>query len=298
MAASGNILITGHRGQLGADLVAGLSPLHKVTGVDLPEVDICDLKQVLKAVRFARPDVVIHAAAYTDVDGCEADHEKAFEVNRDGTWNVAQACAEMGARMIYYSTDYVYDGTSATAYVETDIPNPKTVYGLSKLEGEEAVQDMAPDHAILRIAWVYGRHGKNFVKTMIRIGKQQAAAAPDTRVPLKVVDDQIGNPTWTDDIVRQTEVILDSDLRGIFHSTAEGETSWYAFARNIFENMKMAVDLRPCTTADYPRPAPRPARSSLENRRLKEAGCNVMRDQRVALAEFLNRYGRELFDEV
>ena len=298
MAVNGKVLITGHRGQLGTDLVAGLSPRYKVTGIDLPEVDICDLKQVLKAVRLARPETIIHAAAYTDVDGCEADPEKAFDVNHHGTWNVAQACAEIGARMIYFSTDYVYDGTSMKAYVESDIPDPKTVYGLSKLEGEEAVQDMVSDFAILRIAWVYGRHGKNFVKTMIRVGKQQEAAAPEKRAPLKVVDDQIGNPTWTADIVRQTEAVMESDLKGIFHATSEGETSWFAFARDVFENMKMVVDLRPCTTAEYPRPAPRPARSSLENLRLKQAGCNVMRDQRAALAEFLNLYGRELFDEV
>jgi dTDP-4-dehydrorhamnose reductase len=298
MAASGKVLITGYRGQLGVDLMTGLSKNYAVTGIDLPEVDIRDLRQVLKVVRLSRPDVIIHAAAYTDVDGCEADHDKAFEVNRDGTWNVAQACSEMGARMVYYSTDYVYDGAKPTAYIETDIPNPKTVYGQSKLEGEEVVQDMVHDFAILRIAWVYGRHGKNFVKTMIRLGKQQLSAEVDKRTILRVVDDQVGNPTWTVEVVRQTEAILDGDLTGIFHATSEGETSWYGFARDIFDHLKMPVDLQPCTTAEYPRPAPRPAHSALENRQLKDAGCNVMRDQRVALAEFLNLYGRELLDEV
>jgi dTDP-4-dehydrorhamnose reductase len=298
MAASGKVLITGCRGQLGVDLMAGMSKNYAVTGIDLPEVDIRDLRQVLKVVRLSRPDVIIHAAAYTDVDGCEADPDEAFEVNREGTWNVAQACSEMGARMIYYSTDYVYDGAKATAYVETDIPNPKTVYGQSKLEGEEAVQDMVHDFAIMRIAWVYGRHGKNFVKTMIRLGQQQLSAEANKRTTLRVVDDQIGNPTWTVDVVRQTETILDSDLTGIFHATSEGETSWYGFARDIFEQLKMPVDLQPCTTAEYPRPAHRPARSALENQRLKDAGCNLMRDQRAALAEFLNLYGRDLLDEV
>jgi dTDP-4-dehydrorhamnose reductase len=298
MAASGKVLITGHRGQLGSDLVSLLSPRYKVTGVDLPEVDIRELKQITKAVRLARPDFILHTAAYADVDGCEADPDKAFEVNRDGTWNVAQACAEIGARMIYYSTDYVYDGTKTSAYVEIDVPNPRTVYGLSKLEGEEAVQDVAPRYAILRIAWVYGRYGKNFVKTMIRMGKQQATAEPGKRTPLKVVDDQIGNPTWTADIARQTEVLLDSDLTGIFHATSEGETSWYGLARDIFHNLNMSVELQPCTTAEYPRPAPRPAHSALENQRLKEAGCNLMRDQREALVEFLNLHGRELQNEV
>lgn len=299
MVASGKILITGHRGQLGADLVLGLSPRFKVTGVDLPEVDIRDLKKVLAVVRRARPDIVIHAAAYTDVDGCETNHEMAFEVNRDGTWNVAQACDEIGARMIYYSTDYVFDGSKPSAYVEEDIPYPRTVYGQSKLEGEEAVQDMVFDHAILRVAWVYGRHGKNFVKTMIRMGKQQLSAMDSAaHSPIKVVDDQVGNPTWTADIVRQTEVVIEHDLKGVFHATSEGETSWYQFARDTFAGLDMKVDVQPCTTAEYPRPAPRPPRSSLENQRLKEAGCNIMRDYRTALADFLNRHGRELLNEM
>lgn len=299
MAASGKILVTGHRGQLGSDLVLGLSPRFKVTGVDLPEVDIRDLKKVLAAVRRTRPDIVIHAAAYTDVDACETDHEMAFEVNRDGTWNVAQACEEIGARMIYYSTDYVFDGSKPSAYVEDDIPNPRTVYGRSKLEGEEAVQDMVFDHTILRVAWVYGRHGKNFVKTMIRLGKQQLAGGDNVaRSPIRVVDDQFGNPTWTADIVRQTEAAIEHDLMGVFHATGEGETSWYHFARDIFTGLEMKVDLQSCTTAEYPRPAPRPGRSALENRRLKEAGCNVMRDYKTALTDFLNRHGRELLNEM
>jgi len=296
MAASGRILITGHRGQLGSDLVTLLGAGHQVKGVDLPEVDITDLNQVLSAVRHFRPDVVIHAAAYTDVDGCETDSETAFSVNRDGTWNVAQACAELGTRLIYYSTDYVFDGTKATPYVETDLPNPGTVYGRSKLAGEAAILESLDDFAILRIAWIYGYHGKNFVKTMIKLGKQQLAerkvGGPVT--PLKVVNDQIGNPTWTEDVVRQTEKVLDHDLHGTFHATSEGETSWYDFARRIFEILKMDVDIRPCTTAEYPRPAPRPARSALENARLKKTDCNVMRDYRVALADFLGRHGQEL----
>ena len=296
MAASGRILVTGHRGQLGSDLVTFLAAEHQVSGVDLPEVDITDLNQALSAVRRLRPDVIIHAAAYTDVDGCETDSETAFSVNRDGTWNVAQACAELGARLIYYSTDYVFDGTKPTPYIETDLPNPRSVYGRSKLAGEEAVRELLEDYAILRIAWVYGFHGKNFVKTMIRSGKQQLAErkAGGPVSPLKVVNDQIGNPTWTEEIVRQTAKVLDHDLRGTFHATSEGETSWYDFARRVFEILKMDVDIQPCTTAEYPRPAPRPARSSLENARLKDFGCNVMRDYRTALEEFLRHHGQEL----
>ena len=296
MAPNGRILITGRRGQLRSDLMTLLAADYRVVGIDLPEVDVTDIIQVLAAVREARPDVVIHAAAYTNVDGCETDSETAFGVNRDGTWNVAQACAEIGARLIYYSTDYVFDGTKATPYTETDLPNPKTVYGQSKLEGEEAVWESLADFAILRVSWVYGYHGKNFVKTMIELGRQQLAArtAGGSVSPLRVVNDQVGNPTWTEEIVRQTTKVLDCDLCGTFHATSEGETSWYDFARQIFEILKMDVDIQPCTTAEYPLPAPRPARSSLENARLKEAGCNVMRDYRTALEEFLGLHGQEL----
>jgi len=296
MAASGRILVTGHRGQLGSDLVTYLSAEHRVSGVDLPEVDITDLNQVLNAVRRLRPDAVIHAAAYADVDGCETDSKTAFSVNRDGTWNVAQACAELGTRLIYYSTDYVFDGTKPTPYIETDLPNPRCIYGWSKLAGEEAVRELVDDHAILRIAWVYGFHGKNFVKTMIRLGKQQLAerAAGRPVSPFKVVNDQIGNPTWTEEIVRQTAEVLDHDLCGTFHATSEGEASWYEFACQVFEILDMDVDIQPCTTAEFPRPAPRPARSLLENARLKEVGRNVMRDYRTALVEFLKRNGQEL----
>jgi len=296
MAASGRILVTGHRGQLGSDLMALLGAKYRVAGIDLPEVDITDLSQVFKTVQEVRPEVVIHAAAYTDVDGCESDSETAFAVNRDGTWNVAQACAEMGCRLIYYSTDYVFDGAQATPYVETDLPNPRTIYGKSKLAGEEAILESLDDFAILRIAWVYGRQGKNFVKTMIRLGNQQSAdrQAGKSVPPLKVVNDQIGNPTWTEEIVRQTVAVLEHDLQGVFHATSEGVASWYEFARLIFENLHMGVDIQPCTTAEFPRPAPRPAHSALENGRLKQAGLNVMRDYRIALEEFLGRYGQEL----
>jgi len=297
MAGRGKILVTGHRGQLGTDLVPGLARDYQVTGIDLPEVDIADLNQVLSAVRLVRPDIVIHAAAYTDVDGCELNRDTAFAVNRDGTWNVAQACAEIGARMVYYSTDYVYGGDKSTAYVENDMPGPRTVYGQSKLAGEEAVRELLEDHVVFRIAWVYGRHGRNFVKTMIRHGKQHLAEGEGAK-PLRVVDDQFGNPTWTVDIVRQTEAVLDTDLRGILHATSEGETTWFRFARDVFDILKLGVPVEPCTTSEYPRPAPRPLRSALENARLKQAGCHVMREHRLALEEFLSLHGRELLDEV
>ncbi len=217
-------------------------------------------------------------------------------VNSEGTRNVARACAKIGARMIYYSTDYVFDGEKASAYVEDDIPAPGTVYGQSKLVGERAVQEQVDNHLILRIAWVYGRQGQNFVKTMIRLGQQQLekSSRREKAAPLRVVDDQFGNPTWTIEICRQTSALLETDLKGVYHSTSEGEVSWYRFSQDIFESLGMEIDVQPCTTEEFPRPAPRPGRSSLENVRLKTAGLNRMRGYHEALTEFLERYGKEL----
>ncbi len=293
---SRKILVTGARGQLGTDLVQLLSGSYDVTGVDLEEVDIRDDSKVSHLLQSARPDVVLHAAAFTDVDGCESDREAAEAVNVEGTYHIARSCRDIGARMIYYSTDYVFAGEKDSPYVETDPTDPRTVYGMTKLEGERKVAEVVADHAILRIAWLYGAHGNNFVKTMARLGKQQLetrARGEDVR-PLKVVDDQRGNPTCTVEVALQTAKIIESGLTGVMHCTAEGETSWYGFARNLFEQMHLDIHLRPCATREFPRPAPRPARSSLENQRLKESGQNIMRDYKAALAAFLVNHGGAL----
>ena len=296
MARFRRVLVTGSLGQLGRDLVDMLSGIYDVTGVDIDELDITDRKAALSLVVSRQPDVLIHAAAYTDVDGCESNRDQAFAVNADGTHNLALACRETGARMIYYSTDYVFAGAADRPYTEDDTPDPVTIYGQSKLAGEKSVAEVLDDFAVVRIAWVYGKHGRNFPKTMIRIGGEQLkkAESGEMTAPLKVVDDQFGNPTWTEEIVRQTHKIIESDMRGIVHATSEGETSWFGFARDIFAAMKMPVKTVPCTTEEFPRPAPRPMRSSLENSRLKTAGLNLMRDYREALREFLDRNGKGL----
>jgi dTDP-4-dehydrorhamnose reductase len=296
MATSGKILVTGHRGQLGADLMALLGTRHDLVGFDLPELDICNREATRRLIAAENPGLVIHAAAYTDVDGCEANRGTAVAVNGEGTRNVALACKEIGARLIYYSTDYVFDGLKGSAYSESDPTGPRTVYGRSKLAGEEAVAETLEDYAILRVAWVYGKGGRNFVKTMARLGAAQVveAEAGGRVSPLKVVDDQVGNPSWTEDIVRQTEAVFDTAFRGIYHAGAHGETTWYRFARRIYEGLGLKVLLEPCPTGDIRRPAPRPAMSALENRRLKGAGVDRMRDWEEALSEFLQRHGKEL----
>lgn len=288
---SAKILITGCEGQLGRDLVRELGSDYEITGIDLPENDICDKTALKRSIETIKPAIVIHTAAYTEVDGCEADPDLAMSVNGEGTCNVAQACQTIGARLIYYSTDYVFDGKNKSPYLETDSPDPQTVYGRSKLAGEEAVRSILDDYLIMRIAWVYGEHGKNFVKTMLRLGQEQLAAktAGQTVKPLMVVDDQRGNPTWTIDIVNQTKALLEADVRGIVHSTSEGETNWFGFASAIFELANMAVDLVPCDSSQFPRPAKRPANSSLENARLKELGCHRMRPYLDSLEEFIRQ---------
>lgn len=296
MANTGKLLVTGHRGQLGTDLVPILADQYEVVGTDLPEVDIRDRDVVLELFTGERPEVVLHAAGFTDVDACETDEATALAVNGEGTRNVALATAEIGARLIYFSTDYVFDGAKPTPYIETDSPNPQTVYGRSKLVGEEAVQEVADDSAILRVGWVYGRHGKNFIKTMVGLGKKQLEAADDSdaSAPLRVVDDQTGSPTWTVDIARQTALVIQEGLRGLFHATSGGETTWFGLAKLVFEILDMPVSVEPCSSAEFGRPAARPARSSLHNARLEARGYNTMRDHVGALREFLNLHGKEL----
>ncbi len=294
------ILVSGCRGQLGRDLVRMLEHSYQVSGIDIEDVDIQDSRGLEKCVLQAAPDAVIHTAAYTDVDGCESNPELAMAVNCAGAENVARACRAAGAKMLFYSTDYVFDGLSATPYTEEDIPAPQTIYGKSKWEGERAVSRTVENSAILRIAWVYGYHGKNFVKTMMKIGRQYLFAREkgENPPPLRVVDDQFGNPTWTEDVVRQTQIVLENDLTGVYHASSEGTASWYKFACDIFRHLNMSVNLTPCTTEEYPRPARRPRYSSLENAALKKLGLNVMPHYEKSLENFLNSYGARLLNEI
>ena len=282
------LLVTGCRGQLGRELVAYFSTRYDVIGVGREECDIINYDHVLSTLLKYKPEIVLHAAACTDVDGCERKPELAMSVNSTGTGNIACACREVGARMIYYSTDYVFDGNSAVPYVETDVPNPQSVYGQSKLDGERIAMSKLSDCVIMRVAWLYGAHGRNFVQTMVQLGLEQIRSSKELPSTLAVVDDQIGNPTWTYEIARQTESLLAGSITGVVHATSEGETSRYGLATRIFNKLEMPVRIRPCASNEFPRPATRPMRSSLNNRKLCESGLNVMRDWKVALAEFLN----------
>ena len=296
MAEIRRILVTGGNGQLGMELADGLASGRTVEAVGSDTLDITDAEAVPGFFGQFRPDVVLHAAAWTDVDGCEQDQNRAMRVNAEGTKHVAEACRRVGAWMIYFSTDYVFDGAKDTAYCEDDRPFPMNVYGRSKLYGEGWVRDIAERYTILRLAWLYGFGGDNFVSTMLAQGAEQVAArsrgikAP----PLRVVDDQLGNPTWTADVVRQTETVLARGLTGLYHASSERSCSWYEFALEVFREMDMPVEVWPCTSELLEDRAPRPRNSAMDNCALMDAGANVMRDWRTALSEYLRLYGERL----
>lgn len=274
------LLITGGNGMLGRTLRSRWSDWNPVP-VDLADCDITDLDAVRRVFGAIRPEVVVHTAAMTAVDACESNRELAFKVNATGSANVATACREVGARLVAISTDYVFDGRSGRPYREDDPTGPATVYGCSKMAGEQAIREILPErHVIARTAWLYGPGGPSFVETMLKL-------ADGTRPELKVVDDQRGNPTSTAalaDILRK--LILRPDLHGIFHTSCEGECTWYEFACEIFRQAGVAQRVVPCTSAEFPRPAPRPANSSLDKAALRAAGLGPMPEWRAALRCF------------
>lgn len=275
------VMITGARGMLGTTLCRTLASLDPVP-VDREEFDLTDSAATMNAVAEAAPDVVLHAAAYTAVDQAETDGDAAYAVNALGSANLARACNQAGARMIAYSTDYVFDGTADRAYHEWDRTAPAGVYGASKWAGEEAIRQHCPNHLILRIAWLYGGKGPSFVHTMMRLGQEEGE-------PLRVVDDQRGNPTSTDAVAAHTELLLKHPIAGTMHLTCEGETTWYGFARRIFEQCGYKREIVACTSEEYPRPCRRPANSCLENRLLRLAGLPPMPAWQDGLSDFLKQ---------
>ncbi len=276
------ILITGGKGMLGRTLSRTLAR-HDLHVADLPETDITSPRAIDAAIRDFKPETVIHAAAMTAVDACETNPDLAFKVNAVGSANVATACHHHKARLIALSTDYVFDGSLPRPYHEWDNPTPCTVYGASKRAGETAVQTLCPDHLIIRIAWLYGPGGPSFLHTMLKLGAQ-------TGDPLKIVRDQIGNPTSTDAVAHLIERLLDEPVSGILHGSCEGECSWYDFACEIFRHRPAAREIRPCSTSEFPRPAPRPANSRLDKRHLRLLGIGLMPDWREALSQFFTEH--------
>lgn len=278
------ILVIGHRGQLGQDMMlAAAAQGHDAEGVDIPQIDITSDESVQKAVEQHSAGVIINCAGYTAVDRCEQDAAAAFAVNADGVGRLARAAARRGATLVHIGTDYVFDGTKKGPYVESDSPNPVSVYGKSKLAGEQQLKENCERYFIFRVAWLYGTRGENFLKTIRGLAQKRSL----TGEPLKVVNDQIGTPTYTMHVCRQILSLLDSEAYGIYHCTNEGQCSWYDFAQAIVAAYAIPVKVLPCTTAEFPRPAPRPANSVLENERLKKMGKNIMPRWEKGLEEYL-----------
>ena len=275
------VLITGTNGQLGHELVrATIAAGHEVVATSHETLDITKKSDVDAAITAARPDVVIHAAAWTAVDACESDPEKAMLVNGTATKYIADAAHEVGAHVVYISTDYVFDGSKATPYEEGDATNPQSVYGSSKLAGERA---LGATDSIVRIAWVCGFYGANMVKTILRLAEQPQ---------LKFVDDQIGNPTFADDAAAMIVRLAAEKRPGTWHVTNQGDVSWYEFAREVliaggFDPDKVA----PIKTHELqpPRPAKRPFNSVLNNASLKNAGIDLLPDFRIPLKRLVSQ---------
>ena len=278
------ILITGANGQLGHELVrASIASGHEVVATSHETLDITDKLAVDAAIMAARPDVVIHAAAWTAVDACESDPDKAMLVNGTATKYVADAARAVGAHVVYISTDYVFDGSKTSPYDESDTPNPQSVYGSSKLAGERA---LGPNDAIVRIAWVCGFYGSNMVKTILRLAEQPQ---------LKFVDDQIGNPTFADDAAEMIVRIATEKRSGTWHVTNQGDVSWYEFAREVLMAAGFDADkVTPIKTHELqpPRPAKRPFNSVLNNASLKSAGIELLPNFRVPLARLVSQIQR------
>ena len=275
------VLITGGKGMLGRTLCAELKEFELIP-TDLPEADITDAAKFNALIAGYAPDAVIHCAAMTAVDKCETEIDFAYKLNALGSANVASACHRNGVRLIAISTDYVFDGDSDRPYNEFDrASGGNTVYGKSKFAGEEAIRRHCPDHVICRISWLYGAGGPSFVHAMMNL-------ADGTRPELKVVADQIGNPTSTLAVAQKLREILNNrELVGTFHMTCEGEASWADFAAEIFRLAGKDQKIVPCTTAEFPRPAPRPANSRLDKMMLRLAGISPMPHWKDALAAFM-----------
>jgi dTDP-4-dehydrorhamnose reductase len=281
------LLIIGSAGQLGSDFVKiAEQRRHTVIPIDYPQIDIRYRSSVESIINNAAPDAVINCAAFTAVDDCETNRETAFALNAYACENLALAAKDRAALLIHISTDYVFDGAASSPYTEDRPTNPQTVYGQSKLRGEEIITELYGDGSmIFRIAWLYGAGGANFVKTIRRI----ASSNQQEHKPLKVVNDQFGTPTWTVSVCRQILSVIDKGERGVFHATCEGVCTWFDFAKEIVTAYGIDAEVSPCTTEEFPRKAPRPRYSVLENARLKALKLNAMPDWRKAFREFLSK---------
>lgn len=280
------VMVTGAAGQLGTDAVRIFREQgHEVLASDRAQLDITDQQQTLDAVTAFKPDAIVHCAAYTAVDAAETDVDGAYRVNAVGTRNLAVAAERVGSKLIYISTDYVFDGQSEQPYHEYDNTNPQSIYGKSKRAGEVHAQTLSSRYFIVRTSWVYGLHGNNFVKTMLKLGQEKPS--------LQVVHDQKGSPTYTVDLVQFLAELMLTEKYGIYHASGSGACTWYEFTQAIFEEARdimgltIQAELHPCTTDQFPRPAHRPANSVMEHLSIRTNDFSDLRPWREALKDFL-----------
>lgn len=276
------ILITGSKGQLGLELTKQLEKEKKyeIIATDRDELNIIDINSVNEFLLNNKPDVVINCAAHTAVDLCETDVENAYKINAVGPRNLAIVCEKIGAKLVQVSTDYVFDGNGTRPYREDDTTCPNSIYGTSKLMGENFVREFCSRYFVVRTAWLYGE-GNNFVRTMLKLA--------ETNSELNVVNDQFGSPTSTVDLAKAIIDLMNTEHYGVYHGTCEGQCSWYDFAKKIFEIKNIDIKVNPVTSEEFKRPAPRPAYSVLDNFMLKLVGLNSFRTWEKSLEEYLDK---------
>lgn len=275
------VLITGSNGMLGHDLIDVLNDKHELILTTSKTLDITDKEHTVEFIKENKPDIVINSAAYTNVDGCEENQKLAFSVNGEGVRNLAIGCREANCPLVHISTDYVFNGKNDTPWVEDDEIGPISVYGKSKLEGEEAIQEILDKFFIVRTAWLYGINGGNFPKTMLELAK--------THDELTVVYDEVGTPTYTLDLAEAIGKLIETDYYGIYHITNSGSCSWCEFAKYIFEVAEVDVKVTPVTASEFARPAPRPSYSVLNNKRWVDNGFEPLRSYKEAIKDYLFR---------
>lgn len=284
------ILLTGSTGMLGSDCREVLSENYEIIAPDSKELDIISWDRVIETLQTVNPDIVLNCAGFSDVDASETESFRVRKVNVEGPRNLAQGCARFNCKLVHISTDYVFDGKKniPQPYFEDDTTEPISAYGKSKMESEVGVRENAPDYIIVRTSWLYGRHGKNFIHTVLAnaVGKKQKS--------LKVVNDQFGSPTWSYRVALQIKELLKNDAKGTFHVTSEGYCTWFDFAKTIFKKLKIKISFEPCSLSDYPQVAKRPLNCILENRLLKKQGLNLMPAWEKDVKAYLGRFGTEL----
>lgn len=276
------VLITGGSGQLGSDIEEVLlKQQYQAYSFSKNELDVTNYELVAQTVNLVKPDVVIHCAAYTKVELAEDNQDDAYLINAIGARNIALACEEIKAKLVYISTDYVFDGNKQGKYNEFDLPNPMNIYGSSKLAGENIVRELHRKYFIVRTSWLYGKNGNNFVKTMLNLAEKDS--------PIKVVNDQVGSPTYTTDVAEKVSELIRTNLYGVYHVTNSGECNWFEFAAKIFELAQKKVDLVPVSSEEFVQKASRPRNSVLDHMGLRLNNFSDMRHWVKALEDYFYR---------